>query len=463
MNQKYDGPPSSIIMGNLGDITANGGFSEKLFDFLHEGRGDVVRFWIASSMQLSVSDASKVQALYKQGVSRPKETFLFLNYLGKENLLFQHGPMVKQLRLRYGKMVSTRLALESVHQVSIDHFARHITKWDSKPVNLFAELGPLIYDIMGQVLFGDVWTETDHRVKIREHHTYLIANSLRWAFYPVNPWWNSEYRRYVSSTKTLRNLCSEMIQEHEDRLNKNPEKYKGDSSALTMLIREVDENNERFFSHELAISTLIGFLNGAYDTTHATLYWLFFHLAKYQDVQEKLFEEIVDNVGLKLTPTLEELRELPYMLAVMQESLRFRTTVPMNQRVNLEEDMDLDGLHVPAGVTVCIPLFILMRDEKVFGPETDHFIPERFLGDTKQAKLARANFMAFGGHSRMCVGFTFALAEMRAVVCTVLQRYKIKLEDPQDPGEMFVEAGVNQPVKPAKFIFEKHPKQDMSV
>ena len=96
----------------------------------------------------------------------------------------------------------------------------------------------------------------------------------------------------------------------------------------------------------MAISTLIGFLNGAYDTTHATTDWLLFHLAKYPDVQRRVQQEIDSNVkGDRVT--LEEARSLTYLRAVISESMRIRTTVPVNQRVNLTDDVTFgDGKYV---------------------------------------------------------------------------------------------------------------------
>ena len=134
MNRKFKGPRPNFFLGNLGDLTAAGGFTEKFFEILHSKYGPFARFWIMTGgLNLSLTDVKDIQELYRKARSRPKETELFLGYLGKENLLFTHGPMVKKLRLRYGKMVSTKLALEKAHESTIEHFQAATASWGVSP------------------------------------------------------------------------------------------------------------------------------------------------------------------------------------------------------------------------------------------------------------------------------------------------------------------------------------------
>jgi hypothetical protein len=53
--------------------------------------------------------------VYQQCPSRPHETYLFLNYLGKENLLFLHGKAAKEMRLRCGSVAAPLTACSDSH------------------------------------------------------------------------------------------------------------------------------------------------------------------------------------------------------------------------------------------------------------------------------------------------------------------------------------------------------------
>ena len=114
---------------------------------------------------------------------------------------------------------------------------------------------------------------------------------------------------------------------------------------------------------------MIGLLNAAYDTTHATTTWVFYHLAKYPAVQAKLLAEIDGKLGSAL-PTRENTLEgnCPYLHAVLQESTRMVATVPVNQRVNLDNDVKIGKKIVPKGCNINIPMFVMFKNEKYLYP-----------------------------------------------------------------------------------------------
>jgi cytochrome P450 len=104
-----------------------------------------------------------------------------------------------------------------------------------------------------------------------------------------------------------------------------------------------------------------------------------------------------------------------------------------------------------------------MRDARCFGPDTSHFVPERFVGDSPQAELARRSFAAFGANSRGCLGAGLALTYLRAALCTILQRYKVCLVDPHAEVRSTSETGVCCPVERPRFRFVPHRKEDFNV
>ena len=84
----------------------------------------------------------------------------------------------------------------------------------------------------------------------------------------------------------------------------------------------------------------------------------------------------------------------------MMESLRLIATTPINQRVNLDEDVTIGDYVVPKGVIITIPNWLINRTDDM-GPNPEEFHPERFMGNSPAAKLAKRSWSAFGKHSRM--------------------------------------------------------------
>ena len=245
MNRRFKGPPANFLLGNVSDLVAAGGFNEKFFQTLHDKYGEVARFWIFGDLNISVTNPSHANEIYKKCPTRPKETYMFLNYLGDENLLFQKDPVVvKQLRLKYNRMVSNQEALRKVTLVAQDMFQSRGHDWlDEKGVDIHKMTGPLIYDIMGRVLFGGEWSKSEIGKEIRKNHVYLIENSNVWAFYPFKPWYNSAYRKYASTIKILRQLAGSLVdQRRRDVENDKTGQEAKRNDAVTMLVTERRED-----------------------------------------------------------------------------------------------------------------------------------------------------------------------------------------------------------------------------
>ena len=280
------GPPVSLLKGNIDVMIKAGGFTEQLFIDLHAQYGDILRFFIFPNMHnVSIADPALVEEVYKLAPTRPLETYMFLWYLGKENLLFQKDrPMVKDMRLIYGNMITDRAQLDKLHGLSMKEFRPAIDKWvtasdqPARPVDIFKTLGPYVYDIMGQWLFDAPWLVTDVGQKVYALHKHLIEDVNRWllwAAFPVGPLFHPAYVRYLMDMREWRRLVGTLIDQRSKDMRENPAKYEKDKSAITTILRAKREDGKPFFSRERAISTFCGFLNGAYDTTHCTLCLLY--------------------------------------------------------------------------------------------------------------------------------------------------------------------------------------------
>merc|ERR1712224_920390 len=144
-----------------------------------------------------------------------------------------------------------------------------------------------------------------------------------------------------------------------------------------------------------------------------------YNLAANPDVQENLFAELNGAFGKpargKDIPSFEALRTLPLLHATIQESIRLRVTVPLGMRGNYRTDTQIGNVVVPKDATILPFTDGAHKDPTYFGKDVDDFRPERFMGDSAEAIKARKAFHGFGGGARMCVGFKFAEAELKAI------------------------------------------------
>ena len=96
---------------------------------------------------------------------------------------------------------------------------------------------------------------------------------------------------------------------------------------------------------------------------------------------------------------------------MLKETLRFRPVVPAVVR-RLQAPIEIGGWDLPAGVHIAPSIYLLHRRPDLY-PNPSEFRPERFLGDDPPGTY---EWIPFGGGVRRCLGASFALFEMRAVM-----------------------------------------------
>jgi cytochrome P450 family 12 len=192
------------------------------------------------------------------------------------------------------------------------------------------------------------------------------------------------------------------------------------------------------------------------DTTSSAAIGILYCLAKNQDKQELLREELkmlLPDRNEALTP--EKMRNMPYLRAVIKEGMRLYPPAIGNLRRS-DEDMVLCGYQVPKGTEVAMGQMLSYTDEKQF-PQPSKFIPERWIKTNIDPQCPHAKdsahafaFLPFGFGSRMCVGRRFAELEMEVLITKIIQNYKIEwnYEDLKIKGVL-----VNVPDGDLKFKF----------
>ena len=105
-----------------------------------------------------------------------------------------------------------------------------------------------------------------------------------------------------------------------------------------------------------------------YDTTGTTLAFACYDLAKHPDVQEKLREEVEEIVGDSSRElTYDDLQNMTYVDQIISETLRFRSLIPLLNRV-VEKDYKLPGHDI-----------VLKRDQSVWiNVMSLHFDPNHY-------------------------------------------------------------------------------------
>ncbi|XP_014256248.1 cytochrome P450 6j1-like isoform X2 [Cimex lectularius] len=174
---------------------------------------------------------------------------------------------------------------------------------------------------------------------------------------------------------------------------------------------------------EIAAQLMTFYLDGT-ETASIALSFILFEIAAHEDIQKQLRDEIM-SAGESLEEfNFEKLWSLEYLNMVITESLRAHPPIPLLSRICLE-DYTMNGVKIEKGTKVFIPVFAIHNDPDIY-PCPYQFKPERF-SKVNRASQNNYSYLPFGEGPRICVGFKFALTEIKMAVVALLLNFKLTL------------------------------------
>jgi cytochrome P450 len=184
---------------------------------------------------------------------------------------------------------------------------------------------------------------------------------------------------------------------------------------------------------------ILNFVIAGRDTTATTLSFLFHNFAQNPAAMKLAIEE-VDRVFAGRTPDYESVKNLPYMKACIDETLRIFPPVPMDIKSPLKDDVLPNGATVKAGENVYWCAWDLGRNPK-YWKDPDSFVPDRwFHPETSNGGLALPNgvtppFIPFQYGPRLCLGVQMAYLEVKLMAVLILQNFELR-PDPARPTQV---------------------------
>lgn len=162
------------------------------------------------------------------------------------------------------------------------------------------------------------------------------------------------------------------------------------------------------------------------DTTSAALTAALWHLATHPEDVQKLRDELASIDFTADSPDHGKLGTLPHLRAVIDETLRLCPPAPSVGigRTIPPEGMLIGDRHIPGGVDVAVPLYVVHHDARFF-VQPEEFLPERWTSRKSELVKEGHTFAPFGIGPYACVGKALALAEIRLAIARVVTRFEI--------------------------------------
>ncbi|KAK0187424.1 cytochrome P450 [Armillaria mellea] len=194
--------------------------------------------------------------------------------------------------------------------------------------------------------------------------------------------------------------------------------------GMSLLARLVENTDDT----KVIQDELTNILVAGRDTTASLLTFAVYMMCEHPEMATRLRSEILEKVGTR-TPTYEDVRDMKYLRAFLNETLRLYPSVPLNGRLSkVATTLPNKGrapFYVPSDTRVTYSVFLMHRRTDLWGPDALEFDPDRFL-DSRLHTYLTPNpfiFVPFNAGPRICLGQQFAYNEASYYLIRLLQTF----------------------------------------
>ncbi len=383
--------------------------------------GDVARIDLASERFYLLSHPEHVRHVLQENPRNHVKGYDKVAVLLGNGLVMNEGSSWRRQR-RLMQPAFHRRRLAGFAEVMVGETAEMLDGWEAqasaeKSLDVAMEMTLLTQRIIVKTMFGADVAEEGERIA-RAFGTALRGIDTRF----VIPLWMTRLplpanRRFERALSTIDETVHRIIRER-----RRGGREDGDDLLGMLMGARDEETGEGMSDRQIRDEVTTIYLAG-HETTAVTLAWAWYLLSKSPDVARGVREEVRRVLGDR-TPGIEDLKDLTYTRAVVDETLRLYPAAWMISRKAVGED-EIGGYRIPAGQVLFLSPYVTHRREDLW-PNPEGFDPHRFFsgdGDDRP----RFAYFPFGGGPRICIGNSFALMEATLVVATVMQRCRLDL------------------------------------
>ncbi|KAI4352803.1 hypothetical protein L6164_007021 [Bauhinia variegata] len=289
-------------------------------------------------------------------------------------------------------------------------------------------------NIMGTV-FGKRYNQEEYynpTAEVKELHEIVregfeLLGAFNWSDYI--PWVNyfcdpfHIQERCRALVPRVRKFVKQLIDEH--RLARSKEI--SDTSDFVDVLLSLD-GEEKLQDGDM-IAVLWEMIFRGTDTTALLTEWIMAELVLNQGVQARLLDEIDRAVGDKNDITDADLVKLPYLQAVVKETLRLHPPGPLLSwaRLSTSDVLLSNGMVVPANTTAMVNMWAITHDPDVW-EEPLVFKPERFVksdgGVEVDVRGVDLRLAPFGAGRRVCPGKNLGLVTVNLWVAKLVHHFE---------------------------------------
>ncbi|KAF8517393.1 cytochrome P450 [Hysterangium stoloniferum] len=335
-------------------------------------------------------------------------------------------------------------------------------------LDILSWLGRATLDVIGLAGFGytfDALVDDQNELAAAFADVFSAARKFRvltvlQVWFPILRYFRPNRMSTESSLRTMQRIGRELVYGAQSRMARKGEEYRdidfrekdpgkearlstdGDGALkgrdlLSLLIKSnlASEDKDRMSEDEI-ISQISTFMVAGHETTSSALAWTLYTLSHHQRSQSILRAELL-SIPFSPMPSPEAISALPYLDMVVRESLRLFSPISQTMRIATKDDIvpvsgpyrDRKGqkrieIVIKKGDIITIPIQAMNKCKCLFGDDAEMFVPERWKDDPPDPShmpTLYSNILTFLHGGRGCIGYKFALLEMKVFLFILLR------------------------------------------
>ncbi|EME28332.1 Cytochrome P450 [Galdieria sulphuraria] len=459
-NRHIPGPRPSLLLGNVSELSRQGGTAPLVFERFRKQYGDVFQIWSFYRQIVVISHPDDIKyIIVTKNFPKAEEFNLSLSPLAGRGLLTVGKSQHQERRRAISKHFNEDF-LRQLHRHMRVELMILLSKLQQvterkESIDFDKEATSYTLDVMCRTGFGctaNTQEDASHpisravNVSLREMYHNLVAYPIRNCFGLYSS------PALKNATGVIREFASQVIEARRTESEEDKTRRPLDLLDIFLKMDNLSDQN--------IIAEIATFLVAGHDTTSHTMSWLIYEVCQHPEIEQKIQQEVDTIWGDRQDWMLsfEEIGQLEYLNKVWKETLRKHPVAATGTLRRLDTDVTLPscGMLLRKNTAILVPIYLVHRNPE-FWPDPETFEPERFTRENTMKRHPFA-FQAFSNGPRNCIGQFFATHEALTTLSSLYHFFTFRLacraEDVKPYHAMTMKPSVGKVSEDAKGVSE---------
>ncbi|KAH9494441.1 hypothetical protein Btru_020020 [Bulinus truncatus] len=413
----------------------------------HKELGEIFSLNMAGTLMVVLNgyDLIKETLVKRADEFTDRPPFYMDKALGSQfkGIVFANGPNWKEQRtvtltiLRNFGMGKNTLA--QMIQEEVSHFVELLAQSQGAPEEITIKTNMATSNIISTFLLGRRLEYTDvtfQRLMDHMHDLFsdvtIAQNVYQFPLLGLLPGDMFHVRRTEENAKVIMDTIYKFIRDTKCQTPDDGAPNNFITAYLQERDRKLNSGEETNMDEENLAKIFADLILNGTNSTGTAILWCMLYAINFPEEQDKVFQEIENEIGLERQPSIQDKPKLVYLNAFLAEVARLANVAAHGFTHQSSTDTTIRGYNVPKGSLIVPNLDSVMYDKKIWGDDVMTFKPQRFINSEGKLQIPEQH-VPFGIGRRICLGEGFANTVIFLLMSALFQRFKLLPTDIKSP------------------------------